>query len=265
MIDKSNIALLTTVANFELYQKSAPLFPQGIQKYVIDGTNGMHAFESIKYMFKKLKGKGIEWLIMSDEDVIFIDSEAVFEMIRFMDENNYTVCGVRDGGMIPHRRQNPYAINTFFSILHFSEVEKIWNQEQVKKNQFIKEKEFSDDLTSLTFEYDPFSVYEPYYCFYFWLRRNTKKILFLEAAVPFAEDDITNSVMDHKGNRLLYHTWYARAYSVNEKHTKRIDAIFQTVTNEKLEYTKPIIFKDITFAFRKRISKFIAKVVAKIK
>ncbi|WP_262710848.1 hypothetical protein [Flavobacterium franklandianum] len=37
----SNIAILTTVINHELYQKSSQLFPQNIQKYVIDGTNGM--------------------------------------------------------------------------------------------------------------------------------------------------------------------------------------------------------------------------------
>jgi len=134
MINKNNIALLTTVANFELYKKSAPLFPQNIQKYVIDGTNGMHALESVKYMFKKLKNKNIEWLIMADEDVIFNNPNAVFEIIEHMKSNNYTVCGVRDGGMIPHRKQNPYLINTFFSILNFSAIEKSWNEKEIIKN-----------------------------------------------------------------------------------------------------------------------------------
>ncbi|WP_395059656.1 hypothetical protein [Flavobacterium sp.] len=265
MIKESNIALLTTVANFELYKKTSPLFPQNIQKYVIDGTNGMHGYDSIKYMLNKLKNKNIEWLVMADEDVIFSNPNAIFEIIEHMKHNDYSVCGVRDGGMIPHRKQNPYLINTFFSIIHFSEIENIWKKKEVDKNQYIKKNEFDDNLSSLIHEYNVSSIYEPYYCFYLWLRRKGKKILFLDANVPFEEDIITNSVNDHRGNKMLYHTWYARAYGVNEKHTKRIDKIFSLLSVKNDNFIKPIIFKDNTFAFRKRISKFIAKVVAKVK
>lgn len=261
----SNVALLTTVVNFELYEKSAPLFPQNIQKYVIDGTNGMHAFESIKYMFKKLKNKNIEWLIMADEDVIFSNPNSIFEIIEHMKINDYSVCGVRDGGMIPHRKQNPYLINTFFSIINFAEIEKSWNKKEIIKNQYIKENEFDDDISNMIYEYNVSSTYEPYYCFYLWLRRKGENFLFLDTTVPFQDDEITNEVKDHKGNTMLYHTWYARSYRVNEKHTKRIDKIFSFLAVENSSFIRPIIFKDSTFAFRKRISKFIAKVIAKIK
>jgi len=261
----ANIALLTTVANFELYEKSAPLFPQNIQKFVIDGTTGMHGLESIKYMFKKLKNKNIEWLIMADEDVIFSNPNAVFEIIEHMKNNNYTVCGVRDGGMIPHRKQNPYLINTFFSILNFSVIENSWNEKEIIKNQYSKEKEFNDNISNLKYDYNVSSTYEPYYCFYLWLRRKGEKFLFLDATVPFEDDEITNEVKDHNGKSMLYHTWYARAYGVNEKHTKRIDKIFSLLSVEKSDFENPIIFKDYTFAFRKRINKFIARVVAKLK
>ena len=60
-MDNSKIAILSTVINKELYQISSPLFPEKIQKYIIDGTNGMHGISSIFYMMEKLKGKGIEW------------------------------------------------------------------------------------------------------------------------------------------------------------------------------------------------------------
>ena len=260
-----NVALLTTVANFELYKKTAPLFPQNIQKYVIDGTNGMHAFESIKYMFKKLKNKNIEWLIMSDEDVVFSNPNAIFEIIEHMKSNDYSICGVRDGGMIPHRKQNPYLINTFFSILNFADIEKSWNEKEIIKNQYVRNNEFDDDISNLIYEYNVSSTYEPYYCFYLWLRRNGKRFLFLEATVLLEEDEITNGVNDHNGNNILYHTWYARAYGINEKHTKRIDKIFSLLSVKNDNFINPIIFKDRTFAFRKRISKFMARVVAKIK
>jgi len=101
-MDNSKIAILSTVINKELYQKSSQLFPQNIQKYVIDGSNGMHGLDSIFYMMKKLKGKGIEWLIMADEDVLFVNSKGVFSIIEEMESNGYLVSGVRDGGVIPN-------------------------------------------------------------------------------------------------------------------------------------------------------------------
>lgn len=261
---QNQIAFLSTVVNFDLYQKSARLFPKGIPRYVIDGRNGMHAMDSVAYMFKKLKNKGIEWLVMADEDVVMIHPERVLDCIEYMREHQITFCGVRDGGVIPHRFQNPYAINTFFSILHFSEIEPIWNERLVRQNQYIQPGEFNDDLSGLTGEYSQESLFEPYYCFYFWMRRNGKKVLFLEATVPFADDPVTNLVQDHQGRDLLYHTWYARSYGASEKHTQRIDAVFAKVSVDMSEPLEPIIFKDPTFAFKKSALKQYRRVVQKI-
>ena len=264
-MDKSRIAILSTVVNFDLYNKSAQLFPKGIRKYVIDGRNGMHSVASILYMLRKLKNKNIDWLIMADEDVLFINPDLVFDCIARMQKNNITVCGVRDGGIIPHRMQNPYAINTFFSILNFKEILAIWNEREMLKNQYTVAGEFDDDLSKLTGEYNVNSIYEPYYCFYFWLRRNDKKILFLDADMPFENDQIANRVKDDLGNELLYHTWYARSYGDNEKHTKRIDAIFDKVHFNAGELPKPEIFKDLTYAFRKNLKKQFDRVINKLK
>jgi len=260
-----NIAILSTVVNFDLYQKSSLLFPKGIPKYVIDGRNGMHAMDSICYMFKKLKNQNIDWLIMADEDVLFRNSDLVFSCIDRMEKQNYTVCGVRDGGVIPHRVQNPFAINTFFSILNLKEVMTAWDEKEVLKNQYIKKTEFQDDLRTLCGDYSEESLFEPYYCFYFWLRRNHKKILFLDATVPFAEDLITNLVKDDLGNEMLYHTWYARSYGTNEKHTKRINSIIEKVAIEAKKSTEPIIFKDKTYAIKKSIYKQYKRVFQKLK
>lgn len=170
---------------------------------------------------------------------------------------------MRDGGVIPHRVQNPYAINTFFSILHFSEVEPLWNEHLVRKNQYINPGEFNDDLSELTGDYSKESLFEPYYCFYFWMRRLGKKVLFLDATVPFSDDSVTNLVKDHRGNELLYHTWYARSYGANEKHTQRIDAVFSKVSVDMSKTLNPIIFKDSTFAFKKSLLKQFRRVALK--
>lgn len=261
-----NIAILSTVVNFDLYQKSSQLFPQEIPKYVIDGRNGMHAMDSICYMLKKLKNQNIDWLIMADEDVLFIDSNLVFSLIEEMERSNYSVCGVRDGGVIPHRVKNPYGINTFFSILNFKEINDLWNEKEVLKNQYILKDEFADNLDLLLGDYSKESLFEPYYCFYFWLRRKGKKFLFLDATVPFEDDNITNLVLDYNGNRMLYHTWYARSYGSNEKHSKRIDAVFNKVKNDENDATNaPILFKDPTYASKKYCAKQWQRIKLKLK
>lgn len=265
MIEPSNIAILTTVANFDLYSKSSVYFPKGIKKYVIDGTNGMHGIHSILYMMQKLKGRGIDWLIMADEDVLFTKSNLVFDIIEEMRQKDYTVCGVRDGGVLSHRIYNPFVINTFFSIIKFSEIEKIWDASEVLNNQYILSDEFVDDLKNVKGNYNKHSLFEPYYCFYFWLRRKNKKILFLETGM--LEDSLSNSV-SYNNEVFLIHTWYARSYLKNEKHTKRIDKILVSLkSNEMLgtENELPQIFKNKTFWLESKIKKIQRKVLHKFK
>jgi len=260
-----NIAILTTVANFELYNITSKLFPENCQKYVIDGRNGMHGISSIYYMFEKLKDENIDWLIMADEDVVFKDSEIVFNVIDKMKVENFTVAGVRDGGVVRHRTFNPTMINTFFSIINFKEILKIWNKEDVKKNQYINENEFLVDASTLKYEFDVNSLYEPYYCFYLWLKRSGKQFLYLDAKMH--EDSIANSVQ-FNGNTLLYHTWHARSYGKNKKHTKRIDVILnenKTAINKGTNNQEYILFKAPFFATKQKINKFIKKVKRKLK
>jgi len=263
MLDKSKIAIVSTVANFELYQKTSCYFPKHIQKYVIDGRNGMHGISSINYMMQKLKNKGIEWLVMADEDVIFYDSELVFSIIDYMKKNNVTICGARDGGVITHRDKNPFLINTFFSIMKFDDVLNIWNKKEMLKHQHLISNEFDDNLQELTQSFDINSLYEPYYCFYLWLRRNGKKFLFLD--VEMDNDGITNYL---KFNNIpfLCHTWYARAYGNSKKHTDRINKQLKKQHGKLVDklYSKPTIFKDKTFYFIKTFNKYCKRIQMKL-
>ena len=59
-VPKSKIAVLTTVANFELYKKTSIYFPKGVKHYVIDGTNRMYGINSIIYMMSKFKNLGMD-------------------------------------------------------------------------------------------------------------------------------------------------------------------------------------------------------------
>lgn len=262
-MNNSRIALISTVINKELYLKSSKLFPKDIQKYVIEGTNGMHGIDSVFFMMKKLKGKDIEWLIMADEDIIFENSKLIFEIIDKMMYEKYTVCGVRDGGHILHRNYNPYLINTFFSIINFKEIESIWNKKEVLKNQYVLNDEFDDDLSNLNEPYDKLSTYEPYYCFYLWLRRNKKQFLFLDTKLPFQDDELTNAVYFEE-KILLYHTWHARSYGVNKKHTDRINKVFGILQFKNETIINAIILKHKTFFIIKRLRKLYNRIKMRI-
>lgn len=263
-MNKPNIAILTTVANFDLYNITSKLFPENVNKYIIDGRDGMHGIYSINYMFEKLKHEKIDWLIMADEDVIFNNSNAVFSIINKMEEERFTVAGVRDGGVVKHRKFNPFMINTFFSIINFKEVLSIWDKKSMLKNQYLTKDEFSDKDLDLNSEYDIHNLYEPYYCFYLWLKRKNKKFLYLDAKMY--HDNITNTVL-FNDSVFLYHTWFARSYAVNKKHTKRIDTILSqldvAVFAEK-EDENIVVFKDANFAKRQKVKKLFKKIKNKL-
>lgn len=250
----NKIALLTTVINWDLYKKSSQYFPDGISKYVIDGRNGMFGIDSIYFMMKKFKTLDIDWLIMVDEDVLFLNSDGIYDTIDYMLKNNYILCGVRDGGDIPNRTFSPYLINTFFSIVNLKKLKAIWNKEEVKKNHYILENEFEEDFSKMKEKYDVNSLYEPYYCFYFWIRRKGEKILFLESEAPFNDKLTTLAYTPYKKN-FFYHTWYARSYGNNKKHTDRIDAVFDLLIFYPSKYQEPIIWKDKLFFIKRFLRK----------
>lgn len=257
MIDKKRIGIITTVSNWALYKKTSLFFPEGIKIFTIDGTTGFYGLKSITFFLKKLKVYNLDWLIMADEDVIFINPDGVFDLISFMENDKYTVAGMRDGGVLQWRDKNPHMINHFFAILNLKEIYPIYMENEVLKNQFIVEDEFPKiDLPYKNF--DEYSLFEPYYCFYLWLLRKGKKIKYLDAVTPFQNDFATTLLFDQEGRELLYHTWYARFYKKNKFHTARIEKVISITENLfpiKNSPKKPLILQhriyDVRFYFYK--------------
>ena len=52
LVDHLKIAIISTVINFDLYHKTAQLFPKGINRYVIDGRNGIHGLNHKELMLE---------------------------------------------------------------------------------------------------------------------------------------------------------------------------------------------------------------------
>lgn len=264
MIDKSKIAIVTTVVNFKLYRKTATIFPDGIDKIVIDGTNGMYGLNSIDYMFRKLKNQKYEWIIMADEDVFFYNPNFVFDLINHMNENNYQICGIRDGGFIKHRYHNPEAINTFFSIINFKKIAKEYNYKSIVKHQkFIKELYDDKNYNLFKYDYDIESLKEPYYCFYFWAHLSDFKFLYLNVVNPVGNDMVGNIILSPTGEKIAFHSWYARAFEVYEDQTIRINSFLKDfeIENASVNWNSILILKDSFFNWKKRLKLFLRQII----
>jgi hypothetical protein len=257
------IAILTTVANFELYAKTNFLFNSEYDRYVIDGRNGMHGIDRMLYMMKKFEKLDYDYVIMADEDFILNSNNGIQNLIEEMQENNFTVSGVRDGGAISHRNYNTFCINTFFSIINLKKIKAIWDEKEMLSHQRIKKDEFFLS-ESLNYDYDELSLYESYYCFYLWLLRKGKKIKYL-ISKPLNENDVITNVVYYDKILLGYHSWYARSYGENLKQTKRIDNLFNLMdiyTEEEINY---VLWKDKTFKYVNLFKKNMRKVKKKLK
>ena len=266
-ISKSKIVILTTVSNRNLYSKSIQTHPIGIERIAIDGSKGLYGIDSLTFMFQKLKNTNFDWVIMADEDVFFINPEKIYNLIDYMNVNDYSICGVRDGGEINHRLHNPLAMNTFFLIINYGKLKTIWNKKEVLRTNKVDNKmEF--DLKKLKYKYDINSHFEPYYCFFFWLSNKGLKLLYLGSKSPIDNDDlISNLVYDNNEDELLIHSWYARSYGVSEFHTNRIDNLIKLLNlfNLKGDYT---VWNDVFFPiklfFRKYNNKYLVKLVKRV-
>lgn len=257
-VGKNKIGLITTVSNWELYNKTIKFFPPGIKIFAIDGTKGLFGLESMLFFMRKLRKYNLEWVIMADEDVIFTDHEKIFNLIEYLNFNNYTACGMRDGGVLSWRDQNPFLINTFFTILNLQEIYPIYKEEEILNNQHINKGEFrEEEVDFLPYNYHKDSLFEPYYCFFLWLVRKGKKLKFLHGYNPKPNE--TTVLLDHKGEQILIHTWYARLYKKDKGHTERIaKALLQGKPVDAP--LKPIIFKDHSFHLKKTIWKLTRRI-----
>ena len=258
-VNKEKIAIITTVANWELYEKATHFFPKGIKIFAIDGTSSLYGIKSMVFFMRKLKNYDLDWLIMADEDVVFKNPEKVFHLIKYLDKNNYTISGVSEADRIGEETKHPYVINTFFGILNLREIYNIYDEKEMLANQYAYDKEFPKDVDGFRlYEHPMTSLAESYYCFFLWLARKGKKTKFLNISRPIKDDLLTTAVHDHENSILLYHTWYARFYSTDNFHKGRISKVLEK-GEFNIEHPEIIFLKnyshDLKFFFYKYFRK----------
>lgn len=214
-------SLISRVMNNDLYDKA---------KFLLSRVNcnrfsfcGKTDTEYHNIMFN---GEIDDWVINFDEDAFIFNFDLVLNLLDYMKEHGYHVCGMPDGGVIPIRRHNPIAMNPFFMIINQKFTRQIPFDMSVQFDDSLKE-HLQSNLMKTEFVYDNFQ--SGYYPVYFNLLKHGAKFLYLDAKLLYPsawkmnKECATTQLMDHLGDPFLIHTWYAREYSKSGFHKTRID------------------------------------------
>jgi glycosyltransferase involved in cell wall biosynthesis len=199
------VAIVTRSMDDRLYDLSGSLIDLPFPRHKLTGTNADDYF----YRFNDIDA---DWIINIDEDAFVIDPLRIDGLLKYMEQNGYDCCGVPDGGVISHRFHNPISPNPFFSIHNNKKIREHFRLEEVQDCVY------REDLNRFTpthllkpgYKYI-FDDFEPYYHYFFWLLDKGFKFLYLDS-VDWPRDQFSTIAMDHLGQQLLVHTWYARDY-----------------------------------------------------
>jgi hypothetical protein len=181
-------------------------------RHRITGT-GMDSFG----YFRELLNLPADWVVNLDEDAFLLKPQLLIDLIRYMEENGHTACGMPDGGVVPIRRHNPAAVNAFFNIFDMRRVRPVWN-DWVRVRAASHRPEYENGVAPFArrcaYSFDHF---ERYYGAFFSLLEAGEKILYLDADTW--EDGVSTLLKDHTGEALLLHLWYTRNW-LTSYHTR---------------------------------------------
>ena len=222
------VKIVSNVMNPDLYQHSRSFYESmRYGKIAVNGAGGCFGINFLNHIITNGAIYDFDWMIYVDEDCFITNPSAVEELLEYQVSNGYACCGMPDGGVVSIRARNPVSINPFFMIMNLGEIRKRYNSDQVMGSryggdldQYIPKALMKPNIGTL------FDNYEGYYRLFFWLLRNGFKLLYLDAE-EYSGDQTTAMLKNHKGEVLAYHTWYARMWNRDQKHTQRIRGVIK--------------------------------------
>ena len=245
---RKDIIFTTWASKPKLYQMMSSLLDANV--IPIDASPALQYFMSAL----TIDWGNIKWLVHLDEDAFLFDLKRLYDLIDYMEDNNFDVAGIPDGGVIEMRGNNPLSINPFFSIFRYDKIRKILHQPP--SLSFECDDLIEDNLSSHLFKkglsYNSHGTSESYYPLFFKLLREGCKFLYLDGLLC-KEDNLSTYILDMEKEPFLVHTWFARRYNSEIKglsypkfdttlacseefNSQRINAIFEK--HKSLELAK---------------------------
>ena len=211
MININNTLIIRNYMNYDLLIKTM------INKddpYLLNGKNGFYGEKLLNNIFfdKKIQDD-YDYLVFIDEDCLVYNIDMIDKIILDMENNNYDIVGMPDGGnnIRIHRDDVP---NLFFTII------KTKKMKNLNKNNFLNYKIPISISNKKNVNYDTF---EPYY--------KTLCFLIYELGFNFLKLK-ENFIISDRATELIYdnipfciHTWHSRKYGIDINTKNRIDSI----------------------------------------
>jgi hypothetical protein len=212
------IAIFTRSMNYSLFKLSDNTISLPFKHYRLTYTTAQGYLDRILEY-------DIDYAINIDEDAFVVDNAALLELLEYCIQEKIVNCGVRDGGVLPIRYGNPLVTNPFFNIFDVKTIAKDYSQSRVA--DYLKKEIDYDKLipNNLSCKYEISNNYEPFYPFFLWLNTNYK-VLYLEGKQH--KDNYSTILYNHKGQQMLFHSWFSRAYGIDKFHTNRINDLYRS-------------------------------------
>lgn len=240
-IDNLKIAFFSRSMNYSLYKLSDNTISLPFKHYRI-------TYSTAQGYLDKILSYDIDYAINIDEDAFIVNNEALLELLKHCVKEKIVNCGFRDGGVLPIRFGNPLVTNPFFNILAVKTIRTKYSKLEI--GNFLKQKINYENLipNELPFDFEISNDYEPFYPFFLWLNIN-HKVLYLEGKQH--KDNFSTILYNHKGQEMLFHSWYSREYGIDQFHTNRINSLYKSCVNNPVKFS---IFEILKINFEKFVN-----------
>ena len=204
-VKEFNIGFAQRSLSDELYKISSSLISDKYDRYQFKKTSALGYFLNICELPN-------DWVVNIDEDAFLTNIEALLDLIRYMNENDYGYCGVTETNINIRQDFSQIYPNAFFTVLNLKSIRnafyELMNRHAAFRFFFTKRqiKRTRIFITS--------NRGEPYYPFFEWLNNHDLRYLNL----PHSEDGMITIVKNINGVEFLKHAWFARGWKSPEHH-----------------------------------------------
>lgn len=174
---------------------------QSLSPFVFSPIYGFEQWPGSYYYLEHINSIGEGYILNIDIDCFVYNWGAVERLLAYMRANKLTHCGMRDGGVCPHRVNDERVMNPFFNIFDSTFVRFVLNGRDL----------FDGDSQ------------EPFNRFFIELGERGNP-LFLD--VDTLPDEMTVHLMNHESEYFALHSWYSREYGNDPVQTDRIDSVY---------------------------------------
>jgi hypothetical protein len=210
------VQYFTRCNNDTLHGLSQQLCPIPILK--VENFNDYHGAAGYLY---HILNEAEEWAVNIDIDCFLTHPPSVDRILEEMKKNNFTHCGIPDGGVIPLRSFSWCTTQPFFNIFNAKKIREIKNDLGLSWDQIADyryDASWNSRIPDMVRGNWDANRYEPFNGLFFFLFKYGRA-LFLDGMTM--ADGISTAVI-WANKTIAYHSWFAREFDISDSCQIRI-------------------------------------------